>query len=69
MLIFTPAAHANIIIVPTFDSTITSDAHALSIIATINQAVNFYEANITTPITVNIKYSEMSSGLGQSSTF
>lgn len=61
-------AKANILFNPTFDSTITSDPNAVSIEATINQAIAFYEANITTPITVNITFQEMSSGLGQSST-
>jgi hypothetical protein len=66
---FAPSAQANLVIIPTFDSSITSDPHAASIIATINMAVNFYEANITTPVTVNITYQEMPSGLGQSNTF
>jgi hypothetical protein len=65
---FTPAAHA-IVIVPTFDSSITNDPNAAFIEATINQAINFYQTNITTPITVAITYQEMASGLGQSSTF
>jgi hypothetical protein len=64
----TPVAQA-IVIVPTFDSSITSDPNAVFIEATINQAINFYQANITTPITVAITYKEMVSGLGQSSTF
>jgi hypothetical protein len=62
-------ARANLIINPTFDSTITSDPQGSNIIATINQAIQFYQTNITTPITVNITFQEMSSGLGQSSTF
>lgn len=66
--ILTPAK-ANIVFTPTFDSSITSDPNAAGIIGTINQAIGFYEANITTPITVNITFQEMGSGLGQSSTF
>lgn len=61
-------AHANITINPTFDTTITSDSNAAAIEATINQALNFYEANITNSITVNVDFSEMTTGLGQSST-
>ncbi len=61
-------ARAELIIDPTFDSSITSDANAALIEATVNQAIAFYEASISTPITVNILYAEMSSGLGQSST-
>jgi hypothetical protein len=69
ILALAPAAHANIIIVPTYDNTITSDPNAALIEATINQALAFYEANITNPITVHITYEEMSMGLGQSTTF
>ncbi len=53
----------------TFDSSITSDPHAALIEGTINQAISFYETNISTPITVSIKFAEMNSGLGESSTF
>jgi PEP-CTERM motif len=67
-LMATPAK-ANIIFDATFGSSITSDAHAAAIIATINQAIDFYEANITNPITVKITFNEMTSGLGESSTF
>jgi hypothetical protein len=66
---FTTLAQANIAIIANFDSSITSDPNAAFIEATINEAINFYETNITTPITVNITYAEMSTGLGQSSTF
>ncbi|HLK69200.1 MAG TPA: NF038122 family metalloprotease [Bryobacteraceae bacterium] len=69
VLLCAPSAKANIVIVPTFDSSITGDANALLIETTINQALNFYETNITTPITVHITYAEMGSGLGQSDTF
>jgi hypothetical protein len=57
------------VIVPTFDSSITGDPNAAFIQATINQAINFYQTNISTPVTVNITFQEMGSGLGQSSTF
>ena len=68
-LAFSQLAEANLIINATFDGTITADPNAALIEATINQAVGFYEANISTGITVNITYAEMNSGLGESSTF
>jgi hypothetical protein len=57
-------------IIATFDSSITGDANAAAIESTINNAINFYETTFTThtaaPIGVTIKFSEMTSGLGQS---
>ena len=55
-----------LIIIPTFDSTITSDPNAASIEATINCCIAEYEAAILDPGTVDITFKEMSSGLGQS---
>jgi hypothetical protein len=69
LVAFAVPAHANISFNVTYGSSITSDPHAAAIEATINQAISFYEANITTPITVNIEYQEMNGGLGQSTTF
>jgi hypothetical protein len=66
---FAPQAQAGLIVNVTFDSTITSDPNAILIENAINQAMNFYETAITTPITIGVKFSEMGSGLGQSSTF
>jgi hypothetical protein len=54
-------------IVPTFDSTITSDPQGAAIEATINSAIAFYEARFSDPITVRFTFSKMTSGLGQSS--
>jgi hypothetical protein len=68
-LAFSPLAEASFIITPTFDASITGDPNASLIEATINQAISFYEANITNNITVNITFAEMSGGLGESSTF
>jgi hypothetical protein len=68
-LAFSPLAEASFIITPTFDSSITADPNASLIEATINQAISFYEANITNNITVNMTFAEMSGGLGESSTF
>jgi PEP-CTERM motif len=52
----------------TYDSTITSDPNSAAIMSTIGTAINFYQTVITNPITVNIKFAEMTSGLGQSLT-
>jgi hypothetical protein len=52
-----------------YGSTITSDPNAAAIESTINQVISFYDVHITTGSTVNIDFAEMTSGLGQSSTF
>jgi MYXO-CTERM domain-containing protein len=59
-------ASANLIIIPTFASSITTDPNAAAIEGTINSAISIYEADIATPITVNITYQE-GGGLGGSS--
>jgi hypothetical protein len=51
---------------PSFDTTITSDPNAVTIEAGINQAISSFEQSLETPITVNIDFKEMSSGLGPS---
>jgi hypothetical protein len=51
----------------TFDTTITGDAHAITIENTIKTAIAAYDAAFKDPITVRITFSEMTSGLGQSS--
>lgn len=58
---------ANLIITPTFDSSIQNDPNAASIEAAINAAISNYEADFINPINVAIDFGEMSSGLGQSS--
>jgi hypothetical protein len=63
------AASANITITPIWDSTITSNPNSAQIQSTINQAIGFYQSNITTNITVSIRFQAMSSGLGSSSTY
>jgi hypothetical protein len=55
-------------IVPTFDSTITSDSNAATIMATINAAIAIYQATFSNPISVAIKFQE-GGGLGSSSTW
>lgn len=58
-----------LVIVPTFDSTITSDPNAAIIEGTINTAIQFYEARFADPITVTIYFKEISTAgfYGQSS--
>jgi hypothetical protein len=61
-------ARANLVIQPTFGSSITSDPNAAAIEATINQAIAVYQNAFSDPITVTIMFNEMSTGLGQSNT-
>ncbi|HEX9047104.1 MAG TPA: NF038122 family metalloprotease [Verrucomicrobiae bacterium] len=60
---------ANLVIVPTWDSTITSDPNASSITNTILQVITLYQASFSDNVTVSITFAEMSTGLGQSQTF
>jgi hypothetical protein len=53
-------------ITPTFNSSITSDPNAAAIESTINNVIDIYEATFSNPITVDITFGEMSSGLGES---
>jgi hypothetical protein len=62
-------AHANLVIVPTFDSTITSDPNAATIENTITNLIAFYQASFADNITVTITFKEMTSGLGMSETY
>ncbi|HZW31213.1 MAG TPA: NF038122 family metalloprotease [Isosphaeraceae bacterium] len=66
-----PAHAGNLVIVPTFDSSITNDPNAAAIEAAINSAIGVFESDLTTqtPVTVTIYFQEMSSGLGESSTY
>jgi hypothetical protein len=65
----TAPALANLVINPTFDTTIANDPNAAAIEATINSAIGLYESDFSNAITVTITFAEMSSGLGQSSTY
>lgn len=62
-----PSAKA-LTIAATFDSSITTNANSASIISTINSAISDYQTKFTDPITVNITFQGMTSGLGASST-
>ena len=55
-------------IIPTWDSSITNDASANDIMTTIRAAIFEYQNRIANPITVQIKFAKMTSGLGQSQT-
>ncbi|HVV01970.1 MAG TPA: NF038122 family metalloprotease [Verrucomicrobiae bacterium] len=63
------SATGGLTIVPTFDSTITSDPQASTIEATINSAIALYQSTYADPITVTVTFKKMGSGLGQSSTY
>jgi hypothetical protein len=60
-------ARANLLITPTFDSSITGDPNAASIESTINSAINFYETTFSNAVNVTIDFQE-GGGLGQSNT-
>src|SRR5207248_6835854 len=57
-------ARANLTIVPTFDSSITSDPNAAAIEAGINAAIGRVESHILNPLTVNITFQEGNPGGG-----
>jgi len=54
------------VIIPVWDSSITTDTNAAEIENTINMAIQYYETRFADPITVSIQFEEMSSGLGES---
>lgn len=66
-LTFTTSMPVNsLTIIPIFDSTITNDLQATTIEATINSAIAVYESKFSDPITVFIRFQEVTSGLGAS---
>ena len=60
-------APTHLMILPVFDTTITSDPNAATIESTINSAIAVYTNDFSDPITISITFQEMGSGLGQSS--
>jgi hypothetical protein len=58
----TSASGAGLVIQATFNANVDSATQTV-----INNAIAFYESTFTNPITVNIEFYEMSSGLGMSS--
>jgi hypothetical protein len=70
LLCFGPAGYSQLVITPTFDSTITSNPNSTQIQATINQAIGFYQTNFTDNLTVNITFKiDETISLGMSSFF
>jgi hypothetical protein len=61
-----PLAQAGLVIIPTFDGSITNDPSAATIISTINDTISLYEARFNDPIQVTIRFQKMTAGLGQS---
>jgi len=64
---FLPSTRAAIIIDPTFGSSITTNANASEIEAGIDAAIARIESAIENPITVDITFTNMTTGLGDSS--
>ena len=65
---FSPSADA-LLIVPTFDSSITGDPNGASMMTGINLAIAQMESALLNPVTVNIEFKNVNFGLGESSTF
>src|SRR6185436_13049979 len=65
-LVLGPFAQAGLVIIPTFDRSITNDPNAATIISTINETIRLYETRFSDPIQVTIKFQEMTTGLGHS---
>lgn len=64
----THTAQAQLVITPTFASSITSDPNSAAIQGVINSAISVYQSKFSDPINVTIQFGEMTSGLGQSNT-
>lgn len=58
-VLFATNAVQALVIVPTWDGSITNDPNATVIENTINTAIQFYEARFADPITVTIKFQEI----------
>ena len=65
---FGPSAEA-LLIVPTFDSSITGDPNGAAMMTGINFAITQVQSYILNPVTVNIQFKNVNFGLGESSTF
>ncbi len=59
-------AHADLIITPTFDSSITSSPNAVSIEDTIDTAISMFESTYSNPIDADIYFQSTTTGLGSS---
>jgi len=56
------------VINPIWDSTITSDPNASTIKAVLGRMIQNFESDYSTPITITVKFEEITSGLAQSLT-
>ena len=56
-------------IVPTFDSTITSDPNAAAIEATIEAAISVYRSDFSDQVTASFTFAEMTVGLGDNDSY
>lgn len=65
-LLIAPVSARALIIAPTFDASITGRADAAATESVINNAISFYESTFSDPITVNIDFRNMTTGLGES---
>jgi hypothetical protein len=63
------SANANLSIIPTYASNITSDPNAAAIETAINSDIATMDSYIANNVTVNISFQETGSGLGGSSTY
>ena len=62
LVLLAAPARAGLVIIPTFDSSITGDPNAAAIEGTINTAIGIYQAKFSDPITVHINFQEMPTG-------
>jgi hypothetical protein len=65
----TGTVNTGLTIIPTFDSSITSDPNAATIEATIRAAISVYQYYFSNNVTASFEYTEMDSGLGFNSTY
>jgi hypothetical protein len=56
-------------ITPSFDTSITSDPQAATIIATINSAIALFQSSYSDPINVTITFQKIAGGVGANSTY
>jgi len=69
LLLANGTAFGNLVINPIWDSSITSDPNAATIMSTINSAIAVYQTRFSDPVTVSIRFQESGFGLGASSTY